>query len=289
MLGPQATSAVERALGERITGARSVSGGCISPGYRVELERSGSIFVKLASAAAGDDVLRVEAESLRVLAAAQAVRVPAVLGQGGGWLALEWLEPGAAGTGAWGELGRSLAALHHHGSERGYGWAHDNFIGSLPQQNDWLGEWPAFWWERRLLPQLAQARRRGLLDARSAERFEVLHDQLDDALAAGDAEGASLLHGDLWGGNVHFMRDGRSAIIDPSSFYGHREVDLAMSRLFGGFAREFYAAYEEAWPLAEGAARREAIYQLYYLLVHVNLFGGSYTAQTLSTLERALR
>ncbi len=108
--------------------------------------------------------------------------------------------------------------------------------------------------------------------------FRRLCAAMPDTLAAGDADGPSLLHGDLWGGNVHVMADGAAALIDPSTYYGHREVDLAMAGLFGGFPHEFFDAYEEAWPLEPGYDNeRRDLYQLYYLLVHVNLFGAGYT------------
>ncbi len=128
---------------------------------------------------------------------------------------------------------------------------------------------------------------RGLMGDSDQRRFDDLFDHLDELLAVGNDDGPSLLHGDLWGGNVHMTDDG-AAIIDPSVYHGHREVDLAMAELFGGFGPGFHAAYDRAWPLPPGYdPTRRAIYQLYYLLVHVNLFGGSYLGRTRSTLRTA--
>jgi fructosamine-3-kinase len=232
-------------------------------------------------------LFRAEADSLRALAATQTVRVPRVLDVADdttaySFLLLEWLEPGRASGQAWEALGRSLAELHQHRGAN-FGWSGDNFIGSLPQSNSSRTRWADFWRHERLEPQLKRAEAH--FSARDRAQFNRLFDALEDLLPPGDEDGASLLHGDLWNGNVHMMAAGSAAVIDPSSYYGHREVDLAMSKLFGGFGREFYSAYEEAWPLKQGAEKRLQIYQLYYLLVHVNLFGASYVPNTRSVLE----
>src|SRR5690606_17965293 len=145
------------------------------------------------------------------------------------------------------------------------------------QTNEPSGDWPSFWRERRLRPQLDLAA--GRLDADIRARFDTLLHGLDDRLGPANEDGPSLLHGDLWNGNVHFT-DGGAALIDPASSNGHREVDLAMAALFGGFPAAFFDAYSAEWPLLTGAAPRRPIYQLYYLLVHVNLFGGGYIEQT---------
>jgi len=210
-----------------------------------------------------------------------------VLARGRSWLALEWLEPGRGGRDTWERLGQELAALHRVQGPA-FGWDRDNFIGSLPQANQARSDWAAFWWEQRLQPQLALATGAGMLTGAEARRFAVLPEVLPQLLEAGQAEGPSLLHGDLWSGNVHVTAT-EACLVDPASYYGHREVDLAMAALFGGFPPAFYQAYAEAWPLTgPGAERRRACYQLYYLLVHVNLFGRGYLAGASAALERAL-
>jgi protein-ribulosamine 3-kinase len=271
-------------LGRGIRSATAVGGGCISPAWRVTLEGGDVAFIKSAPAGAPRGLLMAEAVSLERLAVAGAVRVPAVIARADEWLALEWLEPAPATPRGWRALGAGLASLHRVAGSA-YGWEADNFIGTLPQPNAVLASWPEFWAVRRLGPQLERAA--GHLDAGTRRAFEGLLDELPARLAAAAAEPASLLHGDLWYGNVH-MASGGPALIDPSSYYGHREVDLAMARLFGGFDTEFFRAYEAEWPLSAGAQARLPIYQLYYLLVHVNLFGGSYVSATRQALAEAL-
>lgn len=286
---------LETALSERygvvsVRDSVPVGGGCISTTLRVGLEGGPPVFVKLAPAdPPGGELLAAEADSLGVLGAAGAVRVPEVLARGRNWLALEWLEPGEPGPRAWERLGEGLARLHRRAAaDGGFGWPRDNFIGSLPQANAPLNDWATFWKERRLEPQLARASATGMFGRSELAGFGALLKRLPELLAVGGAEGPSLLHGDLWSGNVHMMAGDEPAIIDPASYFGHREVDLAMAALFGGLSPDFYRAYAQVWPLVrEGLEQRRAIYQLYYLLVHVNLFGRGYVSGTLAALERA--
>jgi protein-ribulosamine 3-kinase len=271
-------------LGAGVRAATPVGGGCVSPAFRVDLADGRTCFVKAAPAGAAPDLLHREAEALDRIGAAGVVRVPAVLGVGAGVLALEWLEPGVPPAGAWAELGRCLAVLHGMRAAAP-GLEADNYIGPLPQANAAMDSWADFWAERRLGPQLDRAA--GSLPPRVLAGFEQLLVRLPELLAPAEEEGASLLHGDLWSGNVHMTAAG-AALVDPSSYFGHREVDLAMAALFGGFGPGFEAAYAGEWPLLHGWRRRRAVYQLYYLLVHVNLFGGSYAGATERTLAEAL-
>lgn len=188
---------------------------------------------------------------------------------GEAFIEMERFDPG--GPEDWPALARMLAGLHRGVGPR-FGWEHDNWIGLGPQKNGWSDDWAAFWRERRLEPQLAMARSKGLsIDAEPLlERLPVLF--------AGHRPQPSLLHGDLWRGNVGFTRDG-PVIYDPAVYYGDREADLAMTELFGGFPRGFYAAYAQAWPLDPGYALRKDLYNLYHVLNHANLFGGTYAAQ----------
>lgn len=295
-LPPDVEAAVASALEVRlgrpsaIVEGSTVSGGCISPTARVRTDTGESFFLKWSRPDLPDGLLAAEARGLARLAATGTVRVPEVVAvaESGepAWLLLEWLEPGPATPAAWERLGRMLATLHRTKADR-FGADTSNFIGSLAQENDPSGDWAEFWRSRRLEPQLKGALRKGLLGDEDRRRFDRLHAELHDLLAPAEPDGPSLLHGDLWSGNVHMM-EGGPAVIDPSSYYGHREVDLAMTELFGGFGEGFRAAYEESWPLAPGyGAARRAVYQLYYLLVHVNLFGPSYVARTRSTLAEA--
>lgn len=275
---------VENVSGAEVVGTASVSGGCISNAARVELAGREPAFLKWGVTREHSPALFAEeARSLALIAETETLRVPRVLDQhsaeGYAWLLLEWLEPGGRSARSQALLGERLAALHRSSAEQ-FGWPADNFIGSLPQSNRAHDSWPEFWREERLLPQLQRAGAR--LTNVDRRRLEQLADRTDEILGDVATEPPSLLHGDLWSGNLHIMADGTPAVIDPASYYGHREVDLAMSRLFGGFSDEFYRAYQRAWPSVAGLDKRMAMYQLYYLLVHVNLFGGGYTSQTMS-------
>jgi fructosamine-3-kinase len=284
---PRAVAAeIEAAIDTRILSATRVGGGCISPAARLETSDNQLYFVKWTEHGKGR-VLAAEAFSLDRIAETNTVRVPTVRAYGLQWLIMEWLEPGTPGPQAWRNFGTAIERLHRI-KDGCFGWPEANFIGALPQQNPWCDSWSEFWRGQRLEPQLSHAVDAGLLGRSDVRRFEQLFARLDELLAVGDAEGPSLLHGDLWHGNAHATKDVIVAI-DPSAYFGHREVDLAMAELFGGFPPAFREAYEELWPLQRaGLQQRKAAYQLYYLLVHVNLFGPGYVSSTRNALAEAL-
>lgn len=279
------------AIGNRLPGhaplsdLRAVGGGSISSAWRAE-SAAGPLFIKTGPAAR-EAMFRAEAEGLRVLRAAAAVRVPAVLacGRAGNqaFLVLEWLELAGGVAGA--ALGERLAALHRCTAES-FGWAHDNFIGATPQPNGWCDDWAAFWRERRLGHQLRLAAEQGY-DGRLQQAGAQLLERLD-RFFDGYRPVPSLLHGDLWGGNQARLADGTPVLFDPAVYHGDRETDLAMSELFGGFGREFYAAYDAAWPRDPGYRARRGLYQLYHVLNHCNLFGGGYAARAEALMQRLL-
>lgn len=273
-------SAVERAVGSKMTGFHCVSGGDINRAYRAELVDGRRIFVK-GNDDAPEGMFAAEARGLAWLREATALRVPEVLAAGPDFLVLEWLESGRRTTDFDEQLGRGLAALHRAGPD-GFGLDHDNFIGRLAQRNQPRATWPAFYREQRLEPQLQLAVAAGLASPAMRRGFDRLFADLDQLV--GPPEPPARLHGDLWGGNLMVDDDGQPCLIDPAVYGGHREVDLAMMRLFGGFAPRVFAAYDEAYPLSPGHERRVPLYQLYFLVVHVNLFGRSY----LASVERAL-
>ena len=271
-----------------------VGGGCIADGGRLEAGGQ-SFFLKRG----GQDVARTfpaEAAGLQALRAARVpLRIPAVIAVEGseedperdsGFLLIEWVDPGGTtGQEFWEAFGHGLAALHRHTSEeRGYGFARDNFIGRLPQENGWMESWPAFFRERRLRPQVQRAREGGRWRSGWNAPFEVLMDRLPELLPARPP--ASVLHGDLWSGNYLPTSEGQAALIDPAAYYGHREADLAMTKLFGGFQVPFYDAYREAWPLEAGYETRRDLYNLYHLINHLNHFGAGYAGQVERTLHR---
>jgi fructosamine-3-kinase len=264
-----------------------IAGGSINRCYRWEAAR-GPMFVKVGDRSA-QAAFAAEADGLRELHAAQALRVPGVLATGvagpAAFLALEWIERGAASEDCHRRLGEQLAALHSVTAPR-FGWWRDNTIGHIPQANAWSEDWVGFFRERRLRPQLALAVQHGFAGL-LAERLERLLAALP-ALLAGHSPRASLLHGDLWGGNWLPSATGEPVVFDPAVYYGDRETDLAMTRLFGGFGAAFYRAYEAAAPLPAGAALREELYNLYHVLNHANLFGGSYAHQARALTDRLL-
>jgi fructosamine-3-kinase len=182
-------------------------------------------------------------------------------------------------------LGEQLALQHRHQAAE-YGWSRDNTIGSTPQLNGWSQDWLTFFRERRLRCQLQLAASKGA--AVLLLRGEMLLERLD-GLFDGYRPVPSLLHGDLWGGNWAVDERGQPVIFDPATYYGDREADLAMTRLFGGFGIDFYRAYEANWPLHPGVRRRTVLYNLYHVLNHFNLFGGGYLAQAMSMMDSLLR
>lgn len=271
-------SAVAEATGRAVRSLQRVGGGDINEGYGVELEDGGRAFVKTrADAPAGEYV--TEAAALRWLTVPNGVGVPGVLGASDEVLVLEWLEPGAAGDE--GELGRGLAWVHAAGADA-FGGPAPLRIGSLVLPNDPLPDWPSFYAERRLRPLLAPARDSGSLSPEGVRAVEHVCERIADL--AGPPEPPARLHGDLWSGNV-LWSGGRPYVIDPIAYGGHREVDLAMLRLFGSPGSHFLAAYEAVAPLAAGHEDRVGLYQLFPLLVHAVLFGGGYG----SSVERAAR
>lgn len=278
---------ITRATGEPFTVERQqgVGGGCINSAEKIS-DDSRSYFVKLNSANSLE-MFEAEADGLRELRKPGAIAVPEPLvtgtAEGQAYIVMEDLALGGSGSGA--QLGRELAQLHRTTQER-FGWFRDNTIGSTPQYNSEYHDWVTFWREQRLGAQLEMAARKGAagsLQRKGAELMERFHDFFSDYSPT-----PSLLHGDLWSGNYAFRRDGAPVIFDPAVYYGDREADIAMTELFGGFGGDFYAAYNEAWPLDKGYASRKTLYNLYHIINHFNLFGGGYASQAESMIERLL-
>ncbi len=265
----------------------AVGGGSICATWRYET-LDGPIFLKTGNRDAFG-MLSTEALGLQEIAASEAIRVPNVLAiqrcEQTSVLALEWLILQPAGHDCDEELGTQLAALHRHSNDQ-FGWQQNNWIGLTPQANTISNDWAQFYAAQRLAFQFDLAERNGYQGAllhKAADLMTGITNIFD-----GHSPSASLLHGDLWSGN-RACCDEHPVIFDPAVYYGDRESDLAMSRLFGGFHAEFYAAYEEAWPMADGHQRRCALYQLYHVLNHLNLFGASYYSQAVSLINELLQ
>jgi len=232
------------------------------------------------------DNFAAEADGLAALAAA-GVRVPAPLcrgeGSGQAFLVLEYLEMRASG--GFGALGRALAHLHSNRGEF-FGWRRDNYIGRTPQSNRSSPTWIEFWLDSRLVPQLELGKKNDL-GATLLEKSERLA-ELVPRLLSGHSPAPSLLHGDLWSGNASFLADGAPVLFDPAVYWGDRETDLAMTELFGGFPPAFYSAYAEIVPLDRAYGMRKTLYNLYHVLNHANLFGGSYASQAERMIDKLL-
>lgn len=261
---------------------KGIGGGCIADARVATFADGSSVFVK--SVAGSPGMFEREAEGLRALSCAAAIRIPDVLAVGDEALVLEMIHEAPKKDGFFESFGRNFAKLHDHRGPS-FGFPHDNFIGSTPQCNapmDGSG-WPEFFLERRLRFQARLA-----ADRAHGHEIEHLLDRAEGRmteLLGAATELPSILHGDLWSGNFIVDDRGEACLIDPAVYYGHREADLAMTRLFGGFGSAFYAAYDEASPLAPGHQDRLPIYQLYHLLNHLNLFGSAYYAQCIRILH----
>ncbi len=265
----------------------AVGGGCINQCYRVA-GPGRAFFVKL-NTADRRAMFEAEAAGLAEIAATATLRVPAPLCWGSNrdatWLVLEHIEFGEAATHSMARLGEQLAALHRV-TDRKFGWVADNTIGATPQINTQNRDWVDFWRDCRLGYQLALAADHGA-PASLLKKGERLNHGLG-ALFKNCTVKPALLHGDLWGGNAGFDRTGAPVIFDPAMYYGHREADLAMTELFGGFSANFYTAYRGAFALDAGYDVRKHLYNLYHVLNHFNLFGGGYARQAETLVDRLL-
>ncbi len=282
---------IASALGTPFAIARqqAIGGGDINQGFRLEGQDGRCLFVKL-NRADRLGMFTAEAAALDALAAiASGLHIPRPIAQGvsgdRSFLALDWLDLGAGSPDSWYQLGVGLATLHRQSaSPRSFGWERDNWIGTTPQPNPWTDTWAEFWQRHRIGYQLKLARRNGA-DFPNGDRLLAAI----PSLLAGHEPQPSLCHGDLWGGNAGIGQDGRPSIFDPASYYGDREVDLAMTELFGGFPRAFYDGYRATWPLERGYEQRRELYNLYHLLNHFNLFGGGYARQSATVIDRLLK
>lgn len=264
----------------------AVSGGSINRAAKIVLEDRTTCFVKW-NATADPEMFEKEKRGLQLLASAgTSLRIPHVLATGKvnrtGFLVQEYVEEGRGQSQSASQFGEALADLHQHHADH-HGLNYDNFIGRLPQSNERHDNWIDFFIEERLKPQLQMAVDREKLDSAIIGSFNHLYRKLPEIFPGLPP---SLLHGDLWGGNYMYDTEGNAVIYDPAVYYGNREIELAFTHLFGGFSAGFYEAYHSANPLPPGFQKRKDIYNLYPLLVHVNLFGGSYSRQVKSIIRR---
>lgn len=272
------TPILHQALGDKVKvkQAKGVSGGDIHQAWWLQTNQ-GDFFLKTNHPKA-EALFASEALALQVIQASQTLRSPQVIQHGANqqqtWLLLEYIEMQAQGDDYL--RGQQLAQMHRQTHDQ-FGWQQTNYLGHTPQLNSWHDNWPEFFAQQRLKPQLELAQQNGAslklieLGERLINRVEVFFQTYQPP--------ASLLHGDLWAGNSAFDLQGLPLIFDPASYYGDRETDIAMTELFGGYSEQFYAGYEAEWPLDPGYLSRKNLYNLYHILNHYNLFGGYYAQQ----------
>lgn len=262
-----------------------LTGGDINDVFQL-ITSAGSLCIKINDKDAFPKMFQKEANGLRELKAKSSFSVPEVIAidefEDKSFLCLSFIDSAARKDDYSKKMGEKLAELHQSSSHE-FGWSEDNYIGSLEQINSFRPSWVDFFYFNRILPQIQLAIDKGLMDTEDAKKATKLYHKLNSILPN---EKPALLHGDLWSGNVIVDEKGNPAIIDPAVYYGHREIDLAMTKLFGGFDHSLYEAYHSTFPLEKNWEERVEIHNLYPLLVHVNLFGGSYVQQVRGILNK---
>lgn len=275
----------QKLFGTFILSSKPISGGDINHAQLLETNK-GNFFLKFNSKPGSLEMFEKEAKGLSLLDEPAIFRIPKVLHISQtaetAFLILEYIKSGVKKRDFWEIFGRRLAQLHQTTQEH-FGLDHANYIGSLVQQNHPHPSWSAFFIKERLLPQIKLARNQNRLKATDLSSFEKLFKKIPNICPN---EPSALIHGDLWSGNFLIDSNGQPVLIDPAVSFAHREMDLAMTKLFGGFDSAFYSSYKAAYPLTSGFSQRMEVYQLYYLLVHVNLFGGGYVNSVRSILKK---
>ncbi len=278
---------IEQQTGQpfRFCRQQSLAGGSVNSAFLLTGENS-RYFVKT-NQAGRVSMFEAEACGLQELATSQTLRVPESVcyGEDGSksYIVLEYLALDGSANQV--QLGQQLAAMHRVTAAQ-FGWKIDNTIGATPQPNSWQDNWPTFWRDQRLGFQLQLAANNGYGGELQTLGERLLADM--DQLFTGRNIQASMLHGDLWGGNVAGLHDGTPVIFDPAFYYGDRETDLAMTYVFGGFTADFYAAYQNAWPLDDGFEMRKMLYNIYHIINHLNMFGGGYHGQAIQMMKSLL-
>ncbi len=283
ILNQKIKNKIESSVQSKIIKENSLSGGCISNAYELIFDSGQKLFLKINSSTT--DIFQKEANGLRELKKANAIKIPDVKLVEDEFILLEMIEGNSKRKTFWEDFGKNFARMHRF-SNSSFGFFENNYIGSNPQinNNDKYLNWTDFYFNNRLLFQYKLAEKNGYADAALREGINRIESIISKILS-GSEEQASLLHGDLWSGNFMVDENGNACLIDPAVYYGHREADLAMTKLFGGFNSQFYSSYNEEWELKEGYEYRENIYKLYHVLNHLNLFGMGYYSQAISLMN----
>jgi fructosamine-3-kinase len=277
---------IESLLAEKIISQQSVSGGCINDARMILTESQKKYFVKI-NYQHPADMFEKEANGLNEISLSKTLRVPKVISVDDEFILLEVIRSTDRLKNFFEDFGRRFAEMHKYSSEY-FGFYEDNYIGSTPQLNipsvEEKNDWVQFYFNKRLLYQIHLAERNEYLLSELKNLFKSLESKIDSILETKDNI-PSLLHGDLWSGNYMIDENGNACLIDPAVYYGHREADLAMTKLFGGFGYNFYDSYNEEFQLEDGYEYRENIYKLYHVLNHLNLFGMGYYQQAVSLIK----
>lgn len=282
---PEIKNKIESYLDVKINSSNPVGGGCINEAQIITTSANKSYFLKTNFSSPSDMFLK-EANGLKELSKPKVIRVPQVITVDSKFILLENIKAGSRSKNFWENFGRNFARLHKYHSDS-FGFFEDNYIGSTNQLNlaaeNEKNNWKEFYLKKRLMFQINLAEKNNYLRSELSKAFGKLESKIDAILD--DGIKPSLLHGDLWSGNFILDDTGNAALIDPAVYYGDREADLAMTKLFGGFDQKFYSAYNEEFPLREGYQFRENIYKLYHVLNHLNLFGSGYYHQAVSLIN----
>lgn len=266
---------LEQGLSEEITNAQSIGGGSINSAYQISTN-VGSWFLKFNSAQTHPKMFESEFFGLEIMAKTQTIRIPKPLffyeGDLYSCILMEWIAQGTRTTDFWTQFARQLSMMHQYSQEY-FGLGFDNYMGSLPQKNNTHSDFVSFFINERLEPQIKLARNNGYISRKHIQQCERLYPELASIFPV---EKASLIHGDLWSGNFMSDENGQPVIMDPAVYFGHREADIAMTTMFGGFSSEFYHHYQEFYPMEPAWESRLDYYKLYPILIHINLFGYAY-------------
>ena len=286
ILNNEIKSKIEKELNSKIIDSQSLSGGCISNAYKIKTNAGEIYFLKYNSSVKSDMFIK-EAHGLQELNRSDVIKIPKVICYNEEYILLEQITSANKQKKFSEDFGRKFALLHKFTSEV-YGFYEDNYIGSNPQINiseeNEKNNWTKFYFNKRILFQLQLAEETGNSTVELRKALSILENKIDK-IVDDNGERPSLLHGDLWGGNYLIDEKGFACLIDPAVYYGNREADLAMTKIFGGFDSRFYEAYNEVFPLPDGYQYRENIYKLYHILNHLNLFGGGYYTQAMSLIS----
>lgn len=271
--------------GIEVQSVHPVRGGDINLSYRI-VAGNQQYFIKLNDASRYPEMMRKEVDGLHALRQNSSFKIPDVVGYGVSeqyqYLLLEWIERGSSQKIFWDNFGKQLAEMHLRHQEY-FGFAKDNYIGSLKQTNTPHQKWSDFYATCRIMPLVRLLFDQGRLSSADIKSASQLCLKLDDLFPA---EPPALLHGDLWSGNYMTGNSGEPVLIDPAVYFGHREMDLGMTRLFGGFDDRMYESYQDVYPLQKGWQQRMECSQLYPVLVHAVLFGGGYVSRVKEILKR---